>query len=67
MEACRGAMDKCSSNLGVGVKCQSSADIAGSSRNWPKSSLEGDVLCGRDTDRRFRGRNPSVFCQTPNA
>ena len=40
-------MNKRSSDLGVGVKCQSSWAIAGSCRNRPKSSLCGVGYYGR--------------------
>lgn len=50
MEDCRGATDKCSSDLGIGVKSQSNPAIAGSCRNRPKSSLQGDYHSCRDTD-----------------
>ena len=66
MEACRCAMCKCYYNLGLGVKSQSRPEIAGSYQNWPQSSLRRDSYGGRDTDLRFRGRNSSVFCPTPN-
>ena len=65
MEARRGAADKRSYDLGIGVKSQSSPVIAGSYRNRPKSSLDGDGDSCRATDLRFWGRNPSVSCSTP--
>jgi len=58
-------MDKCSYNLRLGVKSQSSPVIAGSYRNRPKSSLDGDGSGCRATDLKFWGRNSSVFCSTP--
>ena len=42
MEARRGSTSKCSSNLCLGVKSQSSPAIAGSYRSWPKSSVIRD-------------------------
>ena len=42
MEARRGATYKCSSNFRLGVKSQSSPDIAGSYRSWPQSSVIRD-------------------------
>ena len=50
MEACRGAVDKRSSNLGLGVKSPSSLVIAGSCQSWPQSSLRGGYEDGRATD-----------------
>lgn len=40
----------CSYDLGIGVKSQSNLVIAGSDRNWPKSSLYRECCRGRDTD-----------------
>ena len=40
MEACRGSVCKRSSDLGIGVKSQSSLVIAGSCRSRPQSNLE---------------------------
>ena len=65
MEARRVSTDKCSSNLGLGVKSQSSPVIAGSSRNWPKSSLDGDGMHCRDTDLGFLPGNWWVLRPTP--
>ena len=42
VEVCRGSVCKRSSDLGLGVKGQSSLVIAGSCRNGPQSSLLGD-------------------------
>ena len=50
MEARRGAVCKRSSDLGLGVKSQSSLVIAGSYRSWPQSSLGGGSNKGRATD-----------------
>jgi hypothetical protein len=67
MEARRGSTDMCSCDLGLGVKSQSRAVIAGSYRSWPQSSVDGDRFRGRDTDFGIRRRNPSSRCPTPNA
>ena len=39
-----------SSDLGLGVKSQSSSVIAGSYQNWPKSSLKLDSSKGKATN-----------------
>ena len=66
VEARRGAADKRSSDLGLGVKSQSRPVIAGSCRNWPQSSPTRGSRRGRATDRRVRPRKRSLSCPTPN-
>ena len=67
MEACRGAVDKRSYDLRLGVKSQSNSVIAGSCRSGPQSSLGGDSNGCRATDLGFWGRDPSASCSTPKA
>jgi len=59
-------VDKRSCDCWLGVKSQSSSVIAGSCRNRPQSSLEGDGFEGIVTDLDVRGRNPSLPCLTQN-
>jgi hypothetical protein len=65
VEARRGAMCKCSSDLGLGVKSQSRPVIAGPYQSRRQSSLERDCEVRRATDWGFRQGNLSVSCPTP--
>ena len=60
-------MCKRSSDLGLGVKCQSNLVIAGSYRNGPQSSVRRDRYRGIATDLGFWGGNSSTLCPTQNA
>lgn len=53
-------------DFGIGVKSESSLVVAGSCRNRPQSSLDGDGGYCRATDWGCRGRNLSHSCPTPN-
>ena len=66
MEARSGAVCMRSYDLWLGVKSQSSSVIAGSCRNRPQSSLDGDGKNGRATDLGVREGNLSLSCSTPN-